>query len=181
MKKQILILLLLLLAGIFSAQLLGRGFFAEYGFLNEYHLRTFAAAKPDRMALFGSILWERGKLFLALAVLGLTPLKRVLPLMIEWILGFTIGFFGAACVMNLHAAGLGVLFLSLFPQGLFYLPVLFLLPAAGQPPVYREKGYAVRKTLAFAILIILLIAGCLTEATAGTFFMQAFLKKFIPA
>lgn len=179
MKKQILILLLLLLAGIFSAQLFGREFFADYGFLNEYHLQTFANTKLDWVALFWSVLWERGKLFLALAIIGITPLKRVLPLLIQCIFSYTIGFFGAVCVMNLGIAGIGVMLLSLLPHGIFYVLVLVLLLGMGQSVIYHEKGYVLRRVFAIAVLCVLLTAGCLLESTVSTFLLQAVLKKIV--
>ncbi len=179
MKKEMLILFLLILAGIFSTQLFGSDFFAEYGFLNEYHLQLFADAKLDRVALFWNVFWERGKLFLVFALLGITPLKQLLPLLMKCAFGYTIGLYGAACVMNLGGAGFGVLLLSLLPHGIFYLLALIGLFYLERPMIYREKKYVFRRVLAVVLLVILLTAGCLLETAVSTFLLQAFLKRFV--
>ena len=45
------VILILFLAGVLSAQLFGSEFLATYGFLNEYHLQSFAAAKIQKVDL----------------------------------------------------------------------------------------------------------------------------------
>ncbi len=58
MKKEIAVGICFCLAGVLAAWLFGYEYFSTYGFLNEYHMQTFAKAEFDTPALLGNILWE---------------------------------------------------------------------------------------------------------------------------
>lgn len=59
MKKEITIGICFAVAGILCACFFGNEYFTTYGFLNEYHMRSFADSEMDTMSLLGNILWER--------------------------------------------------------------------------------------------------------------------------
>lgn len=179
MKKEILIVVILLLAGVFSAQLFGSEYFATYGFLNEYHLQSFSNVKLDWVALFWNVFWERGKLFLMIVILGMTPVKRALPLLFRAVFGYTVGLYGAACVMNMGAAGLGVLFFSVFPHGIFYLMVLYLFLRMEGKAHYKEHKHIFTTAFSIAVLLVLFLVGCLLETTIGTCLLQMYLRKIV--
>lgn len=179
MKKELVIITLLFLAGILSAQLVGKNFFITYGFLNTYHLQAFALTKLDNVLLFWNILWERGKLFLLLIILGFTPLKKILPIFVKGILAYTIGLYGAACVMNIGILGLGVLACSIFPHGILYIMVCYLFLHMEHPFLFKDRKRIFMLCLSGIILCIMFLMGCILETTVGTSLLQTFLKKVL--
>ncbi len=179
MKKELLFVTILLLAGIFSAQLIGKQFFSTYGFLNEYHLQIYANTKLEWLTLFWNIMWERGKLFLLIIMFFGTPLKKTLPWILKSVLFYTIGLFGTACVMNLGIKGIGVLILSLLPHGIFYLMALLVVFRMERPIIYKETKYWLKKILMIGIICVLFVIGCLIETTIGTYLLQILLKAIL--
>ena len=82
MKKELAIGICFGLAGILCTCLFGYEYFTTYGFLNAYHMKAFAASDTGYLPLLANILWERGKVFVIIAILSLTALKAILPLLL---------------------------------------------------------------------------------------------------
>ena len=123
MKKELAIGICFGLAGILCTCLFGYEYFTTYGFLNAYHMKAFAASDTGYLPLLANILWERGKVFVIIAILSLTALKAILPLLLRCLIYFTGGVFFAACVMNMGILGI-VFFLVCLKHTLF--PYSFL-------------------------------------------------------
>ena len=83
MKKELAIGICFGLAGILCTCLFGYEYFTTYGFLNAYHMKAFAASDTGYLPLLANILWERGKVFVIIAILSLTALKAILPLLLS--------------------------------------------------------------------------------------------------
>ena len=83
MKKELAIGICFGLAGILCTCLFGYEYFTTYGFLNAYHMKAFAASDTGYLPLLANILWERGKVFVIIAILSLTALKAILPLLLR--------------------------------------------------------------------------------------------------
>lgn len=177
MKRKGIIFAILLIAGIFGAQLFGTEFLRTYGFLNEYNLRAFARADLDKLNLFWNILWARGKLFLLLVILASTPARKWLLSGLEGILAFLIGFYGAACVICEGALGIGIFFLSLFPHGLLYGAAFFGFLHIERPVFYSKKKHVLSYILAIAIVLLLLVIGCILETGVGSVLLQRLLAN----
>ena len=167
MRKKLAVGISFGVAGILCAIFFGNGYFSTYGFLNEYHLRSLAESGADQGLLLWNIFWERGKMFLVLGLAAATPLKKVLPLILQCLLCFTAGIYLAACVTNM--GGYGALFfsLSLLPHGLFYLAALFLMLCKRPAPIYRQKGGLIKKILFVCGILFLIFIGCALEAYVG--------------
>ena len=118
MKKEITIGICFVMAGILSVCFFGYEYFTTYGFLNEYHMRSFADSDTELMTLLGNILWERGKLFVFLWILSYTPARKVIPLVLRCLICFTGGIFLAACMLNMGIAGFMFFLVSWLPHGL---------------------------------------------------------------
>ena len=69
-------------------------------------MKAFAASDTGYLPLLANILWERGKVFVIIAILSLTALKAILPLLLRCLIYFTGGVFFAACVMNMGILGI---------------------------------------------------------------------------
>jgi hypothetical protein len=168
MKRTCILCLILLLAGILTAQLFGAEFLGTYGFLNDYYLKAFARSNPDKLDLFWNILWERGKLFLFFALLAATPLRRWLrPLLLGLFFYFT-GFYGAACLICQQLLGLGIFVLSLLPHGAFYAAAACFFLRLEPPGMYCGKKYIFSYILAIAIVMLLFLIGCILETAVSS-------------
>lgn len=169
MRKEIAVGICFCLAGILCACLFGSEYFAAYGFLNEYHLKSFAEGGQEISLLLWNILWERGKFFVLVGLISATSLKKFLPLIMQCLLCFTAGIYLSACIMNMGISGILFFLASLFPQGLLYLLALVLIlrrePAFHR---YHQKNALLRKGLFSAGVMILVFVGCLLEAFLGT-------------
>jgi hypothetical protein len=182
MKRKCILCLVLLLAGIFSAQLFGAEFLGTYGFLNEYYLKAFARANPDKLDLFWNILWERGKLFLVFALLAATPLRRWLRPFFLGIFSYLTGFYGAACLICQQLLGIGIFTLSLLPHGLLYAGALWFFLRLEPPALYCGKKYIFTYILAIVIVILLFLIGCILETAVSSPLLQNLLDHaFISA
>ena len=172
MKKTFILFLILFLAGVLSAQLFGSEFLATYGFLNEYHLQSFAAAKIQKVDLFWNVLWERGKLFLFLTILLLTPARRAVPSITGGLLSATAGLYGTACVMLFGIRGVGLFFCSLLPQWIFYFLAGFFLFRLQRPVLNNTGKEKVSYVFSVLLILILIVVGCIVEVTFGMGLLQ---------
>ena len=176
MKKEIAIGICFCFAGILCTCLFGYEYFTTYGFLNAYHMEAFAAADTEYLPPLANIVWERGKLFLAVAVLSLTVLRPVLPLVLRCLLYFTGGVFLAACVMNMGIRGIIFFIASLLPHGLFYFCALLLLLGIDYHRFYNRKNPWLMKTAWICSVIVLVLLGCMTEASLGVSLLRLVVK-----
>lgn len=169
MRKEIAVGICFWLAGMLCAYLFAGEYFAAYGFLNEYHLKSFAEGGQDLPLILWNILWERGKFFVLVGLLAATSLRKLLPLLMQCLICFTGGIYLCACFMNLGVRGLLFFLISLFPQGILYLLALLLM-LRSEPAYhrYRQKNAFLRRLLYAAGVILLILGGCLLEAFLGT-------------
>ena len=184
MKRQVLFLLVCFLAGVFSAQLFGTEFLVTYGFLNRHHITAFVHTEVPYLKVFWNVLWDRGKLFLLLAVLEMTPFQVALPKLIKEIVLYTFGLFFWACLMNMGFYGILVCMGSVMPQILPYAAALFLLFGLGGQPRYVGPGYTkssllrtpvIRYVSAVAAIVLLVVVGAVLEASVSRFLLKAVL------
>ena len=140
MKKELAIGICFGLAGILCTCLFGYEYFTTYGFLNAYHMKAFAASDTGYLPLLANILWERGKVFVIIAILSLTALKAILPLLLRCLIYFTGGVFFAACVMNMGILGIVFFLVSWLPHGILYLAALALLLLVEPHRFYNQKN-----------------------------------------
>ena len=168
MRKELAVGICFCVAGILCACLFGSEYFAGYGFLNEYHLKSFAVEEQDIWLLLWNVLWERAKFFILVGLAAATSLRKILPLLMRCLICFTLGIYLAACVINM--GGFGALFfvLSCIPHGIFYLAALFLLLRRKEPYRYQPSKAVIRKVMYVAGVTALILAGCTLEAFLGT-------------
>lgn len=167
MKKEIAVGICFCIAGCLSAWLFGYEYFSTYGFLNEYHMQTFAKASFDTPALLGNILWERGKLFLMIVIVSCTPLKKIMPLLLRCGICYTAGMFLAACIMNMGIYGFLFFVVSWLPHGFLYLLVLMMVFRMDYYQICGRKNAALKLGAACTGIIMVFLLGCVTEATIG--------------
>lgn len=179
MRKEITIGACFVMAGVLCACLFGYEYFSTYGFLNEYHMRTFVEAKLDFPTLLGNIVWERGKLIFMIWVVAYTPARRIAPLLLRCGLFFTAGIFAGACMINMGLYGLLVFAGSWFPHGIIYLVVIVLILQREVHLSYVGRG-SLAKRIFFALSVLsVLLLGCFAEATIGTWILQSLFRNLL--
>lgn len=179
MRKEIAIGACFVMAGVLCACLFGYEYFSTYGFLNEYHVKTFAETALDIPTLLGSIVWERGKLFLIIWLVAYTPARRIAPILLRCGIFFTAGVFAGACMINMGIYGLVVFVGSWFPHGIIYLAVIALILQRDARLGYHGKNPVARRILYTLCVLSLILLGCFAEATAGTYILQRLFGNLI--
>ena len=172
MKRIVLVLLLLLIGGMISAYILTEELNNESVMITAESYMVYAYAGITFKELFWSLLYERGKLLLLLAIISITPLRnKGLPVLIGvFIFGF--GFFFMSCILELGIAGVVVGLATIFPQMVLYGIAIFIMYQKRQLRTYRQQE---RITLQFASwfgILLLFVSGCILECMMGV--------KFIP-
>lgn len=167
MRREITIGVCFVVAGILCACFFGYEYFTTYGFLNEYHMQSFANSQLDTVTLLGNILWERGKLFVFLWILSYTPARKVMPLILWCCICFTGGVFLAACMLNMGIAGLAFFVLSWIPHGIVYFFVLYLILHSDRQKYYQHGNSVWKRVTTIGCLTLLFLLGCVLEAVAG--------------
>lgn len=177
MKKLIWIGLLFFLSGIFVTVIIGDELLTNYGFLNEYHLKSFAHTSFPCVDLAWNTIWERGKCMLILSLVCATPIRSVIPKMLSALCGFVIGVFATVCVVQLGGWGLVFLVAALFPHGMLYVIVVALIYALRPTYQYDGKRKNSKLFLQIILIIILFLSACLIETMLGTKLLQMVLCK----
>ncbi len=172
--------LVVFLAGILLAQLLGSCYFTD-NLLDAYHLNYFAGQKWNWKELFWSIVWTRGRFFFILFILCLTSFRQLLIKVLPPVLLFLIGIYAGACLYSQGILGAGIFFFSIFPHYAIYLVLLILILHKKKPIQYSGKRYVFAEIASVFFLILIFAAGCLIEAVAGSFLLRNYLLAFISA
>lgn len=167
MKRELVMAACFCLAGILCSSLFGYEYFTACGFLTADSLQAFADMQAEFAVLFANVLWERGKLFLLLALLSATAFKQVLPLVFRCVLYLTAGMFLAACVMNLGMTGVLFFLAALLPHGVLYLLAVYLLFHVDARRFYNRKNPVLKRTALYLGMASLMLLGCALEASAG--------------
>lgn len=175
MRREYLSYILLFLAGMWIAQVIGREYFMEYGYLTPYHLRNFAEAEMDYVDLFWNLLWTRGKQFLGLWILQMTPCRRILPVLLKRLVVLIMGFFLMVCCMIVGSMGILILLVVLFPQGICYgIGIVGMLGGNRDFALREGKHGAMLGKIGISILFM--ITGCILETILGTRLLRYILK-----
>lgn len=172
MKKIVLILLLFLIGGMVSAYIITEELSNQAIILTAENYMAYAYAGIAFKELFWSLLYERGKMFLFLAMLSMTPFRtKILPILVGFFV-FGFGFFFMTCILELGIAGVVVGVATIFPQMILYGIAIFIMYQKKQLRAYRQQE---RMTLQFASwfgILLLFVTGCILECMIGV--------KFIP-
>ena len=98
--------------------------------------------------------------FVIIAILSLTALKAILPLLLRCLIYFTGGVFFAACVMNMGILGIVFFLVSWLPHGILYLAALALLLLVEPHRFYNRKNpWLLRLAWGMGVAVLVLL-GC---------------------
>ncbi|MCM1105910.1 MAG: hypothetical protein NC355_03100 [Blautia sp.] len=172
MRREIVIGICFVAAGVLCTSLFGYDYFSTYGFLNAYHIQAFSRAQIDLPTLLANIVWKRGELFGLIWIVSYTPIKRIAPLILRCALFFTAGMFAGACMINMGIYGLVVFLGSWIPHGPIYLAAIILMFRREFVRGYGSRNETVKRIVYGLSIFSLLVIGCVAEATVGIRILQ---------
>lgn len=176
MRKEFLVNIILFLGGIWIAQLIGKDYFATYGYLNSVHIERFVQEEMNYVDLFWNILWTRGKQFLMIWMLQMTACKRILPILLKLLFAFLLGFLLMVCCITVGPTGLLVVLATLFPHGICYFLAVWGLFGWQQTMRFEKRQRVKEIVIQIVICMLLIISGGILETVVGTRMLRYILK-----
>lgn len=171
MKKLILILIIVFIAGILSADVCLTQLKESAVVVNKDLYEQYANAKLAFKDVFWNLMYERLKLFIVLIILYFTPLKDYIGKIILPMFSFLWGFFLMTCIVELGIAGLVVGLACVVPHGLLYGVALGLLSSRRHVRSYHIKNQLAINVGVYLFLFLLFLAACIIESLIGTHFI----------
>jgi hypothetical protein len=104
-------------------------------------------------------------------------LEKALPVLLVILLGLYAG----VCLACQGTWGAGIFFFSVFPHGALYLFAIKLILHKKKPVQYSGTRYMFSEFASVFVIVALVVAGCLLEATAGSFLLKNYILAFISA
>lgn len=160
------------------------------GLLDEYTLYSMKYMSVDGKALFYYVLRERLGSVVILAVLATTYLGLFLCVGVAFWYGMAAGAFLAAAVIRYGLKGVLLAVVSIFPQYLVYIPVLFHLllwcemlcrGIYFQKNIHPDRGNMLLKSkyiMQLVMIVLLMIVGCVLESFINPQILSGLLKIF---
>ena len=171
MKKFLLMLLVLFICGIISADLCIEKLVNSNALLDIEMYEGYANANLAFKDVVWNILYERAKLVIILILLCFTPIKDKISVLLISIFVFAWGFFLMSCITELGMAGIVVGISSVLPHSLFYGAIIAVLLVKNNRHHYRQREMVVLNAVTYIAIIMLFITGCIIESIMGTHFI----------
>lgn len=177
-----------LIAGIMAMNF-GKGIFlGDEGMFDESALYHMKYMTVDSNALFCFCFQKRIFRILGLAVLSTTYLGLIACMGTAFWYGLSAGAFLSALSIRYGIKGILLALISMFPQYLIYVPMVFALLLWCEE-LFRgiyirgeysaaDKGFLVKKAGRFVMILIALTVGCLLEGYINPYLLLGFLKIF---
>lgn len=162
-NRYLLMLYIGVIAGTFFANLFGRENINTWGLYNGEYLEMMSAVSFDYGQLWGYVALERAKLIGLMILCGLTSINTICMFAFMIFGGFELGIMVSMAVMQYGGAGIILVFVSLFPQWIFYAAAVMLL--CGHLYSNKDKIPEAKKekASALALTVLLTFAGVCTE------------------
>lgn len=171
MKKSIFLLLLLLICGMVSADVLTIVSDFEDIVISTEEYKAYAYSEVAFKEMFWKLLYARGKILVMLALISILPIReKILPLF-GCLFTYGYGFFFMSCLMKMGVAGIPISLSAIFPHGILYGLAIILLFKRRELRSYQMNkriGYQAGGT---AMILLLFVAGCVIECFIGTEFL----------
>lgn len=171
MKKFLLMLLILFLCGIISADLCIEKLANSSSLLDIELYEGYANANIVLKDMFWNIFYERVKFVLILILLCFTPIREWISVLLISIFCFAWGFFFMSCVTELGLAGIVVGIASVLPHGLLYGGIVMVLSIHKNSHSYYHRDTKPFSLVTYIAIILLFITGCIIESIMGTHFI----------
>lgn len=171
MKKFLIVLMIIFICGVLSADVCLKQIKESNVFLGVDFYEQYANAKMTFKNVFWNILYERAKLFGILLMFSFTPIKDKLAMLLLPMFSYVWGFYMMSCVIELGIAGVVVGLASVLPHGIFYGSGIAALFLYGQERSYHLKNKSVHYAIKFLFVLLLFITACVIESLVGTHFV----------
>ncbi len=171
MKKFILMLLILFICGIISADLCIEKLVNSDSLLNIEIYKEYANAKFTFENVLWNVLYERAKLVVILILLCFTPIKDKIAVLFLSVFSFAWGFFCMSCISELGMAGVVVGIASVLPHGLLYGGIIVLLLIQRNRHRFHQKNQVIISAVTYVAIGFMFITGCIIESIMGTHFI----------
>ncbi len=171
MKKFFLVLFIIFLSGILSADICLEQIKESTSLLDKVVYQGYANAKLNFQDVFWSVLYERIKLFSVFILFCLTPIREKLSVILVALFSFIWGFFSMCCVAEMGLAGVVIAIFSVIPHGLLYGAVVLMLLQNRRLRTYHTKDRAVKGVASYVFMILMFLTGCVLESIVGTHFI----------
>lgn len=171
MKKFLIILIVIFICGILSADICMQQIKESTAFVGIEGYKQYASANLAFQQVFWNVMYERAKLLGIVVLLCFTPLKERMGYFLGVLFSFIWGFFLMSCIVELGVAGLVVGLASVLPHGILYGAAIGLLLSGGRVRRYQHKNQVARKIGAYLFVILLFITACVIESLIGTHFI----------
>ena len=171
MKKFFLMLLILFLCGVISADLCLEKLVNSNALLDIEMYEGYANANLAFQDVFWNVLYERVKLVTILVLLCFTPIKEKISVLLISIFSFAWGFFVMSCIAELGMAGIVVGITTVLPHGLFYGGIIVMLLLKNNRHNYRQRDVLALNAITYVAIIMLFFTGCIIESIMGTHFI----------
>lgn len=178
MKRNGYLLAAAFLAGILIANLWGKELLTTYGIFNTYFLNQYAYAKINYDKLLYQILWLRGKEIAAVLILERFFRAKAVLLLLECLLAAAFGILMVVAIANFGVGGVILVLSGVLPQWLFYLAggAMFFSIRIREEPYLRKVSPGM--FAGYALCLLFLMLGILSEVYVSPVFWQQILKKF---
>lgn len=171
MKKFLIVLIILFICGILSADVCMKQIEDSTVLVGLDCYKQYANAKFAFKDVFWNILYERIKLFSVLLLFCFTPIKKKLGGILLTVFSFIWGFYLMSCIIELGVAGLVVGLASVLPHGILYGVVIGLVLNRSRTRTYHTRNRIAIHVVLYIVLTILFLAGCILESLVGTHFL----------
>lgn len=171
MKKFIIVLIIVFICGIISADICLTQLKDSTIFVGKDFYVQYAIAKYSFKDLFWNVLYERIKLIGVLILLCFTPIKKKIGFLLAPLFCFIWGFFLMNCIMTLGVAGLVVGLASVLPHGILYIAIIGIVSQRQNKRTYHLKNHFAINVVLYLCLLLLFFTACVLESLVGAYFI----------
>lgn len=171
MKKIIIVMLLLFLCGMIAGDWIVGNLKQDEVILGLDVYKEYAYSKPVFEDVFWQIFLERCKCLLFVLILLMTPLKKIMPLILVGGATFMMGFFTMSNLVSLGGVGFLIAIATFLPQVVFYGGMMAVLSRGKETYTYHKGRKMASHTLSIILSAILFLAGCIVECLMGVHFI----------
>ncbi len=171
MKKFLIILFILFICGILSADVCLKQIYDSEVLVGLDFYKQFANAKLIFKDVFWNVFYERIKLFGVLILFCFTPIKEKIAVIFIPLFSFVWGFFLMTCIIELGVAGMVVGLASVIPHGLFYGGIIITILNRYRVRDYQLRNKLVTNAMKYVLLFLMFLTGCVLESLVSVHFI----------
>ena len=171
MKKFLIILIILFICGLLSADVCLKEIEDHTVVIGKEVYEQYASLKLAFKNVFWNVLYERIKLFVVLFILCFTPIKEKIGVVLAAIFSFVWGFFLMSSIIELGFVGLIVGLASVLPHGILYCGSIWLMLRKNRTRSYLVREKMMINMASYIGVVLLFITGCILESVMGSYFI----------